>query len=130
MAEFRRKFYDRLVQWKTTKHQECLLVKGARQIGKTFIIDQFGRNEYSSYLYLNFLLNPEHAEIFRVMADMNRQQTAIDLVTVQAELANRGSLDGVGGVRYLMKINADVPTAANVQAYIDIVREKKGGVKA
>ena len=67
---------------------------------------------------------PEHKEIFTVLTDMNRRQTAIDLVTVQAELANRGSLEGVGGVRYLMKINADVPTAANVQAYIDIVREK------
>ena len=68
--------------------------------------------------------HPEHKEIFTVLADMNRRQTAIDLVTVQAELANRGSLDGVGGIKYLMKINADVPTAANVQAYIDIVREK------
>ena len=68
--------------------------------------------------------HPEHKEIFTVLTDMNRRQTAIDLVTVQAELANRGSLDGVGGIKYLMKINADVPTAANVQAYIDIVREK------
>lgn len=38
MVEFRRKFYDLLLRWKTEKHQECLLVKGARQIGKTFII--------------------------------------------------------------------------------------------
>ena len=67
---------------------------------------------------------PEHKEIFTALADMNSRQTAIDLVTVQAELARRGTLDGVGGIRYLMKINADVPTAANVQSYIDIVREK------
>lgn len=31
----KRKFYDRLVTWKNTKKQSCLLVKGARQIGKT-----------------------------------------------------------------------------------------------
>ena len=66
----------------------------------------------------------EHKEIFEVLAEMNRRQTAIDLVTVQAELARKGTLDGIGGVQYLMKINRDVPTAANVQEYIKIVREK------
>ncbi len=67
---------------------------------------------------------PEHQEIFRVMADMNREQRTIDLVTLQAELARLGKLEGVGGTRYLMKINMDVPTTANVQAYIEIVHER------
>ena len=67
---------------------------------------------------------PEHRELFQVMADMNRQQMPIDLVTVQAELARKGTLDGIGGVRYLLKINSDVPTAANVDAYIKIVLER------
>ena len=66
---------------------------------------------------------PEHKEIFTALTDMNIRQTAIDLVTVKDELARRGTLDGVGGVAYLMKIDRDVPTAANVQSYIDIVRE-------
>ena len=64
MAEFRRKFYDLLVQWKFTKHQECLLVKGARQIGKTFIIEKFGREQYESFLEFNFVLDPEACSIF------------------------------------------------------------------
>ena len=67
---------------------------------------------------------PEHQEIFRVMADMNREHTTIDLVTVQAELSRRGLLEGIGGVRYLLKINQDVPTAANVHEYIRIVQER------
>ena len=67
---------------------------------------------------------PEHKEIFRVMAEMNRQQIPIDIVTLQAELARRGSLDGVGGNAYLLKLQHDVPTAANVRSYIDIVLEK------
>ena len=67
---------------------------------------------------------PEHREIFNAMAEMNRQQMPIDLVTVQAELARRGSLEGIGGTRYLMKILADVPTTANVHAYIAIVHER------
>ena len=49
----RRKFYDILLKWSKEKNQECLLVRGARQIGKTYIIDYFGKNNYKSYIYLN-----------------------------------------------------------------------------
>ena len=64
MAEFRRKIYDRLVQWKATKHHECLLVKGARQIGKTFIVEKFGREQYESFIEFNFILDPDACSIF------------------------------------------------------------------
>lgn len=60
----RRKIYGRLVAWKASKAGECLLVSGARQVGKTFIIEQFGKSEYQSYVYINFLRNPEHRAIF------------------------------------------------------------------
>lgn len=75
-------------------------------------------------LHAEDFYQPEHKEIFRVMAEMNRQQIPIDIVTLQAELARRGSLDGVGGNAYLLKLQHDVPTAANVRSYIDIVLEK------
>lgn len=60
----KRKIYDELLNWKNTKSRECLLVKGARQIGKTFIIEKFGREQYSGYIYLNFYQNPEYKAIF------------------------------------------------------------------
>lgn len=60
----KRKFYDKLLKWKSSHRQECLLVKGARQIGKTFIIDYFGKTNYTSYLYINFIFNKEAARIF------------------------------------------------------------------
>ena len=60
----KRKFYNQLVQWKSSHSQECLFVKGARQIGKTFIIDYFGKQNYTSYLYINFILNNEATRIF------------------------------------------------------------------
>ena len=66
---------------------------------------------------------PEHRELFRVMAEMNRQQMPIDLITTQAELTRRGLLDGIGGTAYLVKIYGDVPTVANVNAYIKLVHE-------
>ena len=59
-----RKFIETLNQWKITKKRECLLVNGARQVGKTFIIDVFGRENYQSYIYLNLFKNPEYKQIF------------------------------------------------------------------
>ena len=60
----KRKFTDILLNWKNNKSKECLLVKGARQIGKTFIIEDFGKRYYKSYIYINFFKNPEAKEIF------------------------------------------------------------------
>jgi hypothetical protein len=60
----KRKFYDYLLAWKKSKKNECLLVKGARQIGKTFIIDKFGRENYQSYIYINFIEEPKFKDIF------------------------------------------------------------------
>ena len=64
MPELKRKFYDQLLKWKQSKHQECLLVKGARQIGKTFIIEKFGREQYDSFIEFNFVLDSEACSIF------------------------------------------------------------------
>ncbi len=60
----KRKIYDELLAWKTSRENKSLLLKGARQVGKTFIIDLFGRREFKSYIYLNFLKNEKLKEIF------------------------------------------------------------------
>ncbi|MDE6211576.1 MAG: AAA family ATPase, partial [Clostridia bacterium] len=60
----KRKFMQTLIDWKNRKSKECLLVKGARQIGKTFIIDMFGRKNYSNYIYINFFVQPNLKEVF------------------------------------------------------------------
>lgn len=60
----KRKIYDILLQWKNKKEKKCLLVKGARQIGKTFIIREFGKTEYENYIEINFLKYPEFKAIF------------------------------------------------------------------
>ncbi|MBP5407347.1 ATP-binding protein [bacterium] len=60
----KRKIYDELLKWKKSAEHKSLLVKGARQVGKTFIIDLFGKQEFKSYIYLNFLKNESLKEIF------------------------------------------------------------------
>lgn len=62
--ELKRTFYTFLKHWKATKKQECLLVNGARQIGKTYIIEKFGRENYESFIEINFALEPECISIF------------------------------------------------------------------
>ena len=64
MLELRRQFYDSLVDWKARKGKECLLVKGARQIGKTYIIEKFGRENYKSFIEINFIEEPEFCGVF------------------------------------------------------------------
>ena len=66
----------------------------------------------------------EHREIYSAMQELNRNHSPIDLTTLHAELTRRGTIDGVGGPRYLMKLISEVPTTANVNAYIDLMLEK------
>ena len=64
----KRKIYNDLLNWKSTRKEEkvkkCLLVKGARQVGKSYIIREFGKNEYKSFLYIDFFRQPELKSIF------------------------------------------------------------------
>lgn len=50
-----RKAYNELMAWKNSTKKQALLVVGARQIGKTFLIDEFARQEYSSHIKIDFL---------------------------------------------------------------------------
>ncbi|MBQ9068970.1 MAG: ATP-binding protein [Eggerthellaceae bacterium] len=60
----RRKMFDYLQNWKRSHGQECLLVNGARQVGKSFIVSAFGRSSYENYLEIDFLKHPEYRGIF------------------------------------------------------------------
>ena len=52
---FRRKIYDKLLDWKSNcKGTKALLIEGARRIGKSTIVEEFGKNEYKSYILIDF----------------------------------------------------------------------------
>ncbi|MBR4081681.1 MAG: replicative DNA helicase [Clostridia bacterium] len=67
---------------------------------------------------------PAHRELFDAMIQLYREQSPVDLVTVDTELSRRGTLEGVGGTAYLIELSQYVPTTANVKAYISLVSEK------
>ena len=51
----KRKIYDRLLEWKNNRQGEvALLIEGARRIGKSYIVEEFARNEYESYILIDF----------------------------------------------------------------------------
>lgn len=55
MADLKRKIYDRLVAWKQeSQGGTALLIEGARRVGKSYIAEKFGQQEYKSYLHIDF----------------------------------------------------------------------------
>lgn len=65
-----------------------------------------------------------HQQIFRVMAELFAEGTAIDVVTVSEKLKNQRLLTDVGGGSYLTQLSQLLPTAASIDHYARIVREK------
>ena len=61
-----RKIYKELLNWKNTNMQKPLMVIGARQIGKTYIINEFCKKEFENYIYINLL---EHIEIIKIFKE-------------------------------------------------------------
>lgn len=71
--EFRRKLYDKMLEWKkNSKGKTALLIKGARRVGKSTIVEQFARNEYKSYILIDFSVAPmEVQHLFEDISNLN-----------------------------------------------------------
>ena len=70
---FKRKIYDKLLQWKKDSDgKTALLIEGARRIGKSTIVESFGRNEYKSYIIIDFsIVSKNIRELFEDISDLN-----------------------------------------------------------
>ena len=60
----KRDIYNQLVDWKQSGRRKPLLLRGARQTGKTFILKEFGKREYQSLAYFNFEEDPRLKDLF------------------------------------------------------------------
>lgn len=67
MAIFKRKCYEKLLEWKRESHgKTAMLVEGARRVGKTTLVTEFAKNEYSDFLYIDFSkVSKQTLDIFR-----------------------------------------------------------------
>ena len=60
----KRKMYEQLLRWKNNKGKECLMIKGARQVGKTYLVREFAKAEYESFVEINFHMQSSLKVIF------------------------------------------------------------------
>ena len=70
----KRKIYTQLLDWKQNRKGEtALLIEGARRVGKSFIVEQFARNEYKSYILIDFnIANDDIRQLFdNYLGDLN-----------------------------------------------------------
>jgi len=87
-----RKIINDLMLWKNNKNKLCLLVKGARQVGKTYIIDEFARANYKNYVRINFDENPAYKAIFDEDLDITTLIKQISLRVPNANLVANETL--------------------------------------
>jgi predicted AAA+ superfamily ATPase len=76
----KRDFYTRLLEWKQSQDRKPLILKGARQVGKTYILKEFGKNEYTDTAYFNFEEDPTLNDYF-ISAIYNSQVSSFSLST-------------------------------------------------
>jgi len=88
----KRKIYDKLIEWKNQKNKLCLMIKGARQVGKTYIIRFFGKTEYQSFLEINFDIANHNKEIFDSGLDADTILSRISLKFPDFKLINGKTL--------------------------------------
>jgi replicative DNA helicase len=93
----------------------CILISPNDSLG--VCIEKFKRGSEVFY-------DLRHQQIYDLVVGMYDSKLAIDLITLQSELKNRNQLEAIGGITYLSALMDCTPSAANLEYYLEIVREK------
>ena len=72
---------ENLREWKNRKNRKPLIIEGARQVGKTWLMKEFGRQEYTNTVYINFDSNSRMTELFSADLDITRILRGIEIYT-------------------------------------------------
>lgn len=70
---------EKLLKWKESKRRKPLIIEGARQVGKTWLMKEFGRLYYTDTVYINFDSNSRMAELFASDLDTERLIMGLEL---------------------------------------------------
>lgn len=70
---------ERLYKWKESKRRKPLIIEGARQVGKTWLMKEFGSRAYEDTVYINFDSNAQMAELFAVDLNTDRLLMGLEL---------------------------------------------------
>jgi len=74
---------EKLFKWKESKRRKPLIIEGARQVGKTWLMKEFGKQAYTNTVYINFDSNSRMAELFASDLDTSRLIMGLELFTEQ-----------------------------------------------
>jgi replicative DNA helicase len=88
------------------------------------LLDQDAALKAAEVLDDTMFYKEAHRMLYRAMTSLTERQDVIDPVTLREELARRGDLDRAGGLEYIAALIDVVPTAANIEYHIRIVRDK------
>lgn len=72
---------ETLYQWKENKYRKPLIIEGARQVGKTWLMKEFGQKAYKDTVYINFDSNSRMAELFSMDLNTERLILGLELYT-------------------------------------------------
>ena len=79
---FKRKIYEQMLNWKNKQTKTALLVKGARRVGKSTVVEEFAKSEYKSYVLIDFSnVSKEINELFDDLSDLDYFFTKIQYLT-------------------------------------------------
>ncbi len=70
---------EKLLKWKQSKRRKPLIIEGARQVGKTWLMKEFGKQAYADTVYINFDSNSRMAELFASDLDTERLIMGLEL---------------------------------------------------
>ena len=79
---FKRKIYERMLEWKKNQHgTTALLIRGARRVGKSTVVEQFAKHEYENYLIIDFANAPKAVmRLFEDTSDLDFLFTQLQLI--------------------------------------------------
>ena len=75
----KRKLMSQLAEWKTKDNRKPLIIWGARQVGKTWLMKEFGKQYFSNYIYISFYNNKKTAQLFDSDFDTKRIISALEV---------------------------------------------------
>jgi predicted AAA+ superfamily ATPase len=111
-----RKKKDDLIKWKQSNNRKPLIIKGARQVGKTWLMKEFARLEYQNMVYFNFDENSELDQLFQTTKDPKRLLDMLAIVSEQPILPQKTliifdeiqeSADAINALKYFYEKTPD-----------------------
>ncbi|MFP6793467.1 MAG: replicative DNA helicase [Pseudomonadales bacterium] len=99
-------------------------IEAERSVLGGLMLDDNAWDNISGSLAAEDFYRSDHRIIYRVMADLVEKNHPLDIITISEALEGIGELENVGGLAYISDLASSTPTASNIHAYAQIVRER------